>query len=208
MKKAFILTLLFIISMVFFVSCQKESVVNQHTINENVIMESSTTKSHFDQSVLIKALGEDYNFQGYDKLNEHEKSAIIAQAQDDGLTVSFEGNIMIVADEEGNTVRFGAEESENNKSDISCVAFQLRESAVYRLMCLPSSDSRISGVSSLMIKPMLSFGSSGVSCSPGPFGELCTTGISFVTISIPFPVRSVSPMLSLETVTVGSGIRL
>lgn len=113
MKKAFLLTLLFIISMVVFVSCQKESVVNQQTINENDMMESSTTKSHFDQSVLIKALGEDYNFQGYDKLNEHEKSAIIAQAQDDGLVVSFEDNVMIVEDDEGNTVRFGDEKTDD-----------------------------------------------------------------------------------------------
>ena len=103
--------------MFVFASCNKDTFVNQHKINDKNVLESTTSESIYDKSIIIKAMGQDYVFQGYDKLDEHERNAIIAQAQDDGLTVSFEGNVMVVEDEDGNTVRFGAEKSENDKSD-------------------------------------------------------------------------------------------
>jgi|GEM_PF-3779133 len=57
--------------------------------------------SDFEKTLFDKTLGGDENFKGYDKLTDAEKSAIIEQADSEGLDVSFEDDVMIVEDEEG-----------------------------------------------------------------------------------------------------------
>lgn len=84
-------------------SVQNET-TNKKTINDNTTDKSNKnaeTLSDFEKNLITNALGEDAEFKGYDQLSEDEKSSIKEAAKKDGTDVSFDDDVMIVKNEDG-----------------------------------------------------------------------------------------------------------